>query len=167
MPCTYCTYWGDKTAAGIYSGVCDMLKRTSSSDACILHISMSHFCLCSPLLLHFQWVAALVENNCHITIVVLSWFNTSHSNWKLSSLFCKQWCTFPNLNAWIFPLILSLQGKKKHTAPKKNIFDQNLTSNSDFVDDDEALFQVCGLSDIDCLNCWILILQPTWASITS
>lgn len=45
------------------------------------------------------------------------------------------------------------KGKKKQTAPEKNIFDQNLTSNSDFVDDDEALFQAIALSLKESTKC--------------
>ncbi|KAE9445938.1 hypothetical protein C3L33_22163, partial [Rhododendron williamsianum] len=42
--------------------------------------------------------------------------------------------------------------KKKHSTSKK-FFDQNLTSNSDFVDDDEALFQAIALSLKDSTEC--------------
>ncbi|XP_058222633.1 uncharacterized protein LOC131332432 isoform X2 [Rhododendron vialii] len=44
------------------------------------------------------------------------------------------------------------KAKKKHSTSKK-FFDQNLTSNSDFVDDDEALFQAIALSLKDSTEC--------------
>ncbi|KAG5538635.1 hypothetical protein RHGRI_019258 [Rhododendron griersonianum] len=46
----------------------------------------------------------------------------------------------------------SVIAKKKHSTSKK-FFDQNLTSNSDFVDDDEALFQAIALSLKDSTEC--------------
>ncbi|KAI8545385.1 hypothetical protein RHMOL_Rhmol07G0035800 [Rhododendron molle] len=44
------------------------------------------------------------------------------------------------------------KAKKKHSTSKK-FSDQNLTSNSDFVDDDEALFQAIALSLKDSTEC--------------